>query len=105
MTTEEEISRNQDERNEARHDLRDTLTEVNAKLERLGRDFHPDHLVESYPIAASLVAGALGFFIGSTVKNRVTGPIAIAALAGFALSRRSSREGVRRDDRETCSND
>jgi hypothetical protein len=95
MTTEEEISKNQDERNEARHDLRNTLTEVNAKVERAGRDLRPDHLVESYPVAASLVAGALGFLIGSTVKNRVTGPIAIAAMLGFALSRRSSREESR----------
>ena len=31
VTTEEEISKQQDELNEARQDLRDTLTEVNAK--------------------------------------------------------------------------
>jgi len=61
MTTEEEISRNQDEQNEARRDLRNTLTEVNAKLERAGRDLRPDRLVKSYPVAASLVAGAWAF--------------------------------------------
>lgn len=92
MTTEEQISKNQDERDEARQNLRDTLSEVNAKVERAGRDLHPDRLVESHPVAACMVAGALGFFIGSTVKHRVTGAIAIAALLGFALSRRSSSE-------------
>jgi hypothetical protein len=34
MTTEEEISKNRDDRNEARQDLRDTLTEVSAKAEQ-----------------------------------------------------------------------
>ena len=86
MTTEEQISETQDERDEARQDLRDTLAEVNAKVERAGQDLRPDHLVESYPAAACWVAGAMGFFIGSTAKNRVTGPIVIAALLGFALS-------------------
>jgi hypothetical protein len=105
MTTEEEISKNQDERDEARQDLRDTLTEVNAKVERAGGDLRPEHLVESHPVVASLVAGALGFLIGSTINNRVTGPIMIAAVLGFALSIRSSREGSGRDDRETSSND
>jgi hypothetical protein len=101
MTTEEQISKNQDERDEARQDLRDTLTEV----ERAGGDLRPGHLVESHPVAASLVAGALGFLIGSTINNRGTGPIMIAAVLGFALSIRSSREASERDGRETSSTD
>lgn len=105
MTTEEQISKNQDERDEARQDLRDTLSEVNAKVERAGADLRPDHLVESYPVAACLVAGALGFLLGANVKSRATGPIMIGALLGFALSIRSSREGSGRDDRETFSTD
>jgi len=105
MTTEEQISKNQDERDEARQDLRDTLTEVNAKVERAGGDLRPEHLVESHPVAASLVAGALGFLIGSTINNRGTGPIMIAAVLGFALSIRSSREASERDGRETHSTD
>ena len=105
MTTEEQISKNQDERDEARQNLRDTLTEVNAKVERAGGDLRPEHLVESHPVAASLMAGALGFLIGSTIDNRGTGPIMIAAVLGFALSIRSSREGSGRDGRETSSTD
>ena len=63
MTTEEQISKNEDERDEARQNLRDTLTEVNAKVERAGDDLRPDHFIESHAVAASLVAGALGFLI------------------------------------------
>jgi len=105
MTTEEQISKNQDERDEARQNLRDTLTEVNAKVERAGGDLRPEHLVESHPIAACCVAGALGFLLGASVKSRGAGPIMIATLLGFALSIRSSREASEHDGRETASTD
>jgi hypothetical protein len=105
MTTEEQIAKNQDERDEARQNLRDTLTEVNAKVERAGDDLRPERMVESHPVAACLVAGALGFLIGSTINNRGTGPIMIAAVLGFALSIRSSREASERDGREKSSTD
>jgi len=99
MTTEGQISKNQDERDEARQNLRDTLAEVKAKVERAGSDL-PNHIFQSHPIATCLVAGALGFLLGTKVKGRGTGPIMIAALLGFALSMRSSREGSGRDGRE-----
>jgi len=105
MTTEEQISKNQDERDEARQNLRDTLTEVNAKVERAGDDLRPDHFIESHAVAASLVAGALGFLIGSGIKSRGTGPVMIAAVLGFALSIRASREGSGRDGREAVSSE
>jgi hypothetical protein len=105
MTTEEEISKNQDELDEARQDLRDTLTEVNAKVERAGRDLRPEHFVESYPVAACCAAGALGFLLGANVKSRGTGPIIVGAVLGFALSMRSSPEGGGCDGRKTSSND
>ena len=108
MATEEQkeqISKNQDERDEARQGLRDTLTEVNAKIERAGADLRPDHLIESHPVAASLVAGALGFLIGSTIDSRRTGPIMIAAVLGLALSMRSSSKASEPDGRERSSID
>jgi hypothetical protein len=100
MTTEEEISRNEYERNEARQDLRVMLNEVNAKLDRAGEDFRPDHLVANHPVAASLVGSAVGFFTGSTVKSRVIGPIAIAVLLGIAISKQFSRQGLLGDQRK-----
>jgi hypothetical protein len=98
MTTEEQISKNQDERDEARQSLRDTLNEVNAKVERAGDELRPDHVIVSHPVAASLVAATAGFFIGSSISNRATGTIMIAAVLGFALSIRSSNETSKRDD-------
>ncbi len=92
MTTEEQISKNQDERDEARQNLRETLTEVNAKVERAADDFRPYQLIESHPVGASLVAGALGCLVGSIFNQHTTGPIMVAAVLGFALSIRSSRE-------------
>jgi hypothetical protein len=91
MTTEEQISKNQDERDEARQNLRETLTEVNAKVERAADEFRPYQLIESHPVGASLVAGALGCLVGSIFNQRTTGPIVVAAVLGFALSIRSSR--------------
>ena len=61
MTPEEEISKNQDVQNGARQDFRNTLTEVNAKVERAGRlvrfdldgpdDFETIRRVREMPIA------------------------------------------------------
>jgi len=101
MTSQEEISRNQDERDDARQGLRDTLSEVNAKLERAGNEFRPDRLIEGHAVGACLMVGALGFLLGSSINSRVTGPAMIAALLGFALSRRSASELSEYDGRAT----
>jgi hypothetical protein len=92
MTTEKQISAIQIERNDARQDLRDTLTEVNAKVGRAEGGMRPDHVIESHPVGASLMAGALGFLFGSIVNNRGAGPIVIAALLGFAISKHASND-------------
>jgi hypothetical protein len=105
MTTEEQISKNQYERDEARQNLRDTLSAVNAKVERAGEDLRPDHFVESHSIAACLIAGVLGVLVGANVKSRGTGPVLIAALLGVALSIRAPREGSGPDDREQSATD
>lgn len=90
MTTEEEISAIQTERDGARQDLRDTLSEVNAKVERAEDEMRPDHVIESHPVGASLIAGGLGFLFGSIVNGRGAGPIVVAALLGFAISKHGS---------------
>jgi ElaB/YqjD/DUF883 family membrane-anchored ribosome-binding protein len=98
MTTEEQISKDQDERDDALKDLRETLTEVNAKVERAADEFRPGHLIESHPVGASLAAGALGLLVGSIFSKRSTGPMMVAAVLGFALSIRSSRKAGDDDD-------
>ena len=104
MTTEEEISKNLDDRNEARRDLRDTLTEVSAKAEQQEEEPRPDRLIESHPIAASCLAGGLGFLIGSRTRPSAVGPAMIVALLGYAIFRRFSVDGSRGDVRETFAN-
>ncbi len=90
MTTEEQISAIQIERDDARQDLRDTLAEVNDKVVRVEGEMRPDHVIESHPVGASLIAGALGFLFGSISNSRGAGPVMIAALIGFAISKHAS---------------
>ena len=92
MTTEEQISAIQIERDDARQNLRDTLTEVNDKVERTEDEMRPDHVIESHPVGASLIAGALGFLFGSIVNSRGAGPVVIAAMLGFAVSKHGSND-------------
>jgi len=92
MTTQEQISAIQTERDDARQNLRDTLTEVNDKVERTEDEMRPDHVIESHSVGASLIAGALGFLFGSIVNSRGAGPVVIAALLGVAISKRSSND-------------
>jgi len=92
MTTEEQISAIQIERDDARQNLRDTLTEVNDKVGRTEDEMRPDHIIESHPVGASLIAGALGFLFGSIVNSRGAGPVVIAAMLGFAVSKHGSND-------------
>jgi ElaB/YqjD/DUF883 family membrane-anchored ribosome-binding protein len=92
MTNREQISANQTELDDARQDLRDTLAEVNDKVGRTEDEMRPDHIIESHPVGASLIAGALGFLFGSIVNSRGAGPIVIAALLGVAISRHGSND-------------
>jgi ElaB/YqjD/DUF883 family membrane-anchored ribosome-binding protein len=91
-TTEEQISAIQIERDDARQNLRDTLTEVNDKVGRTEDEMRPDHVIESHPVGASLIAGALGFLFGSIVNSRGAGPVVIAAMLGFAVSKHASND-------------
>jgi ElaB/YqjD/DUF883 family membrane-anchored ribosome-binding protein len=92
MTTEEQISAIQTERDDARQNLRDTLADVNDKVERVEDEMRPDHVIESHPVGSALIAGALGFLFGSIVTSRGAGPVVIAALLGFAVSKHASHD-------------
>ena len=69
MTTDEQLSAIQTERDDARQDLRDTLAEVNDKVGRAEDEMRPDRVIESHAVGASLIAGALGFLFGSIVNS------------------------------------
>ena len=105
MTTQEEISKIQVERDEALRDLRAALSEASAKVELVSGNLRPDRLIQSHPVAAYIVAGGLGFLLGANITNRGIGPLAFAALVGFALSRHSSNAGGGSDGREISSGD
>jgi hypothetical protein len=92
MTTTEQISAIQTERDDARQNLRDTLSDVNDKVERAEDEMRPDHIIESHSVGAALIAGALGFLFGSIVTSRGAGPIVIAGLLGVALSKHTSND-------------
>jgi hypothetical protein len=104
MTAQEEISKIEAELDEAQHDLRDTMTEASAKAEHQEGVLRPDRLVESYPIEATCLAGALGFIIGSRLHPSAVGPAMIVSLLGYAISRRFSNNGSAGDGRAKASN-
>jgi hypothetical protein len=90
MSTEELISKVREERDEARQDFRNTLTEVTAKAEELEEQLRPDHMVERSPMVAAFLAAALGFFFGSRSHPTVVGPVTFIALLGYAISKKCS---------------
>jgi hypothetical protein len=91
MTTGERISEKEDELDEARRDLQDTMTEVDEKLERTELALRPDQLIRTYPVGASCLAGALGFLVGSKA-NPVLGRGMMFALLGYAIWRGLSED-------------
>ena len=48
-------------------------------------------MIEHHSTGAALLAGAIGFLVGTSSENRAIGPIMIAGLVGYALSRRGSK--------------
>jgi hypothetical protein len=92
MTTQQQISAIQNERDDARQDLRAALTLVNAKVGRAEDGLRPERIIENHSAGAAIVAAAIGFLVGSTTNNQGAGPIMIAALFGFALSRRTTED-------------
>ena len=86
----QESSRDQAVRSEARQDLQDTWAEVSVRIGRAESDLRPDHLIDNHACAASVAAGILGFFVGSKTGAWLTGPVIIAALLSIALVKGSS---------------
>jgi ElaB/YqjD/DUF883 family membrane-anchored ribosome-binding protein len=92
MTTEERISKKEDELDDARRELQDTMTEVDEKLGRTELALHPQQLIRTYPTGAACLAGAVGFVVGSKA-NPVLGRGMLLALLGYAIWRGLSADG------------
>ena len=71
---------------QAQRDLRDTLEQVNHKVERVEARLRPQALVRSNPLALPLLADVLGFFAGSDRQPRPLRWVAMGALLGAALA-------------------
>ena len=81
---------------QARHDLRETLEQVNHKVEQVEARLQPQAIMRSNPVALPLLAGLLGFLAGSDHQPRPLRWIAIGAVLGAALAaaRRGSNNGT-----------
>jgi len=102
MTTEERISEKEDELDDARRDLQDTMTQVDEKLGRTELAMHPEHLIQTHPVSACCLAGAVGFLVGSKA-NPVLGRGIMLALMGYAMWRGLSEDGNGKDAGATAS--
>jgi hypothetical protein len=82
---EDNIERIKDELEEARQSLHQTVTEVNRKVETVGTQLQPAHLVARQPLLSACIAGALGFASGYR-NNTPMAILILGALLGAALS-------------------
>ena len=78
----EEITKIENDLEQARQDLHQTMVEVNQKVEEVGTRLQPDSIVRRNPVAAACVAGALGLLAGSRDKI----PILAALILGGAVA-------------------
>jgi hypothetical protein len=69
----------QEELEEARQSLHETVAEVNRKVETVGTQLKPGHMVERHPLLSVCIAGAMGFAMG----DRTNGPIAVLVVGGL----------------------
>jgi len=91
MSVQEEIRKINNELEQARHDLNDTLTRINRKVERTEEEFSPNHIVKRRPLLASCCAAVMGFAIGSRAERSLATGLLIGASLGYVLAS-ASRE-------------
>ena len=83
---------------QAHRDLRETLEQVNHKVEQVEARLQPKAIMRNNPVALPLVAGLLGFLAGSDRQPRPLRWIVIGAVLGAALAaaHRGSNNGSNR---------
>src|SRR5690349_11394671 len=85
MAAEEELARIDRELDDARRDLRDTLEQVNEKVELAEAELRPVTIVRHHTLGVSCVAAALGFVAGGGLQAVRLEWIALGALLGSAI--------------------
>ena len=94
MSAQEEIPRIGEELEQARRELRETLTQVNHKVKQTEQRLSPEHLIKERPLVATSVAGALGFVLGGSTEGSTIAAFVLGALLANAFwsgSRNSER--------------
>ncbi|SRR6266851_8660137 len=81
-----ETARIDSELEQAHRDLRDTLEQVNHKVEQVEARLNPQAIIRSNTIALSLLAALLGYLAGSDERPRPFQWLAIGGLLGAALA-------------------
>lgn len=84
----EELAKIEGELDDARRDLHETLSAVNAKMEheveRVEETFSPEEMLRNNIVGASCVAALAGFLIGSSKYKSIVGPVVLAAI-GYGI--------------------
>ena len=71
---------------QARDDLRETLEQVNHKVEAVEARLRPRAILRRYPLPLALLAGAVGFLAGSGRGMRALRWLVIGGLLGAVLA-------------------
>jgi hypothetical protein len=79
----ESIEKIENELEQAKQDLHQTIAEVNLKVEEVGTRLQPEGLVKRNPMAAACVAAALGYVAGSRGERL---PILAAIIVGSLVA-------------------
>jgi hypothetical protein len=84
----EELAKIEEELDGARRDLHETLSAVNAKMEReverVEETFSPEEMLRNNIVGASCIAALAGFLIGSSKYKGIVGPVVLAAV-GYGI--------------------
>ena len=85
MSAQEEIPRIGEELEQARRELRETLTQVNDKVKQTEQKLNPEHLIRERPLVASSIAAALGFVLGGSKQGSTLAAFVLGALLANAF--------------------
>jgi hypothetical protein len=107
MTPEQEqMAQIEGELDDARHDLQETLSAVEAKMEqqveRAEDAFSPHKLLRDNLVGVACAAGLLGFIAGSSKYRKVAGAAVMVAL-GYKLYSGLARERSGKNGGESAS--
>jgi hypothetical protein len=81
---EDDVEKIRGELEKARQNLQQTVTEVNRKVESIGEQLQPTHLVERNIGMSMWVAGVLGFALGGA--DGTLGALVLGAVVGAAVN-------------------